>query len=153
LAYAYYYEFTFRMTRPCKYRRVTGKPRSHLFKPCGVPFDELQEISLTLDELETIRLADLLGLYQEEAAVRMGVSRQTFGRIIANAHTKIADALIHGKILKIGGGTVTTEIPLKMECTRCRGQLEFAAEFENQAVCPHCKRNEMLANQTKEKQT
>lgn len=61
----------------------------------------LEEVGLELDEVEAIRLADLEGLYQVEAAARMGVSRQTFANIVARARSKVADALIHGKALKI----------------------------------------------------
>lgn len=62
---------------------------------------ELEEVVLAADELEAVRLADLGGLYQEEAAARMGVSRQTFGNIINRAHRKIAEALVRSKALRI----------------------------------------------------
>ena len=68
--------------------------------------DALEEVNLTLDELEAIRLADLSELYQEDAAKKMNISRQTFGNIINSAHKKIADALLNAKALKIEGGTV-----------------------------------------------
>ena len=68
--------------------------------------DALEEVSLALDELEAIRLADLSELYQEDAAKKMNISRQTFGNIINSAHKKIADALLNAKALKIEGGTV-----------------------------------------------
>lgn len=61
---------------------------------------------LTLDELESLRLADLEGLYQETASARMKISRQTFGNIIASARRKVADALINSKALKIEGGCI-----------------------------------------------
>lgn len=61
----------------------------------------LEQIGLGLDELEALRLADLEGLYQEEAAARMNVSRPTFGRIISEARRKVADAIINGKVLVI----------------------------------------------------
>jgi len=67
---------------------------------------ELEEVRLTLDELEAIRLVDLRGLQQADAAPRMNVSRQTVGLILASAHRKIADALAHGKALRIEGGPV-----------------------------------------------
>jgi predicted Fe-Mo cluster-binding NifX family protein len=63
-------------------------------------------VVLTIDEFEAVRLADLVGLYQEEAAKKMNVSRQTFGNIIESAHKKIADAIINAKALKIKGGIV-----------------------------------------------
>jgi predicted DNA-binding protein (UPF0251 family) len=68
---------------------------------------ELDEVVLALDEFEAIRLADLDGLYQEKAAAEMQVSRPTFSRIIESAHRKVADALVHGKALRIEGGSVT----------------------------------------------
>jgi uncharacterized protein len=89
------------MPRPFKCRRVCGTPGADYFKPRGIPLSDLQEIGLTLEEFEAIRLADLKGLYQEDAAREMTISRQTFGNTIASAHKKIADAIINGKALKI----------------------------------------------------
>jgi len=66
----------------------------------------LQQITLTVDELEAIRLTDLEGLYQAPAAKKMNISRQTLGRILESAHKKIADALVNGKALLIKGGTI-----------------------------------------------
>jgi len=71
------------------------------FKPRGIPLVELEEISITMDELESIRLADYEGLYHEKAAARMKISRQTFGRILREARKKVAGCLIKGKALKI----------------------------------------------------
>ena len=68
---------------------------------------------MALDEFEAMRLADLDGLYQEQAAEQMNVSRPTFSRIIDSAHRKMADALVHGKALRIKGG------PVRMEGRRC----------------------------------
>jgi len=85
-------------------RRVRSLPASTLFKPAGIPARDLIEIALTLDEFEAVRLADFDGLYQEAAALRMGVSRQTFGRIVEAARRKIADALVNGKALRVTGG-------------------------------------------------
>jgi len=61
----------------------------------------IEEISITMDELEAIRLADYNGLYHEDAAIRMKISRQTFGRILHEAHMKVAECLLRGKALKI----------------------------------------------------
>ncbi len=69
----------------------------------------LEQVALTIDEFEALRLADLEGLYQEQAAEQMNVSRQTFGRILEVAHKKVADALVHGKALSIEGGSF--EVP------------------------------------------
>ena len=63
---------------------------------------ELEEVVINEDEMEALRLADLEGLYHEEAAERMEVSRQTFGRIISAARKKTAEALLMGKAIRIG---------------------------------------------------
>ena len=94
------------MPRPFCRRRIAGRPAASVFKPLGVPLRELDEIVMTLDEFEAIRLADLDGHYQEQAAEQMGVSRPTFSRIMDSAHGKVADALVHGKALRIEGGPV-----------------------------------------------
>ena len=92
------------MPRPFNYRRVCHLPQSSFFKPRGIPLSALRQVLLTVDEFEAVRLADFEGLYQEDAAQKMNVSRQTFGRIIDSAHKKIADALVNGKALLIEGG-------------------------------------------------
>jgi uncharacterized protein len=89
------------MSRPKKCRCINCSPNSSYFKPKGIPLVQLEEVLLSLDELEAVRLADHAGLYHEEAAGRMSVSRATFGRILDSARSKIADALINGKALKI----------------------------------------------------
>jgi predicted DNA-binding protein (UPF0251 family) len=95
------------MPRPCRCRRIRCAPDASYFKPLGIPLDQLDEVQMTLDELEALRLADFEGLYHEDAAARMNVSRQTFGNIVHAARRKTADALLHGKALKIAGGVVT----------------------------------------------
>ena len=87
-------------------RRIQKEPGVLAFKPVGIPASHLECVNLTLDELEAIRLADMECLYQEEAARKMKVSRQTFGRIIGSAHSKVADALVNGKVLFVKGGNV-----------------------------------------------
>lgn len=94
------------MARPQKPKNVCQQPKVNLFKPAGKPMAGISPISLTLDEYEAIRLADLEGLYQEEAADLMNTSRQTFARIVESAHRKVAEALVKGLPLLIEGGTV-----------------------------------------------
>jgi uncharacterized protein len=89
------------MSRPKKERCIGCSPHSSYFKPKGIPIIELEEVSLTIDELEAVRLADLEGRYHEDAAAEMKVSRATFGRIVKDARHKIAEALIQGKALRI----------------------------------------------------
>jgi len=108
------------MPRPKCPRHVCGIPDKNYFKPRGIPASDLEEVILTLDEYEAIRLADYEQLYQEEAAARMNISRQTFGRIIEAAHKKIADVLLNGKALKIEGGEVASDE--KKPCVRGKGR-------------------------------
>lgn len=89
------------MARPFKCRRVSCAVSAVYFKPQCVPMCNIEEIELELDEVEALRLADLEERYQADAAERMGVSRQTFGNIIARAHKKVAAAILGGKALKI----------------------------------------------------
>lgn len=89
------------MPRPCKTRNIELSLKASYFKPRGIPLVELEEVVLDADEIEAIRLADLDGLYQEEAAARMGISRATFSNIITRAHGKAAEALLKGKALRI----------------------------------------------------
>jgi predicted DNA-binding protein (UPF0251 family) len=97
------------MPRPVGVRKIAGSPASPVFKPVGIPRSQLEEVVMTLDEFEAMRLADLGGLYQEQAAQHMGISRTTFSRIVDSAHRKMADAIVHGKALRIEGGAVRVE--------------------------------------------
>ena len=89
--------------RPKKYRIVRLDPRINQFSPRGKP-GRPDEIDLNMDEFEAIRLADFMGIGQKEAAKSMNISQQTFSRVLVKAHKKIADCLVHGKIIKIQGG-------------------------------------------------
>jgi len=95
------------MPRPRCWRSIASEPPVSIFKPIGIPRTDLPEIQVTLDEYEALRLADLEGIYQTEAAERMGVSRATFGRILQSAHRKVAEALTRGHALRMEGGPVT----------------------------------------------
>ena len=105
------------MPRPFCRRRVGWKPGISTFLPAdsNCPQAAAEIITLKLDELEALRLADLEGLYQEQAAERMNVSRPTFARILESARKKVAEALVMGKGLVIGGGPVEVEPESKLE--------------------------------------
>jgi len=92
------------MPRPPKCRRVAFLPNVTYFKPAGIPLRALEEICLSIEEAEAIRLKDLEGLEQEQGAEKMNISRPTFQRVLASAREKIADALLHGKAIRIEGG-------------------------------------------------
>lgn len=95
------------MPRPFKNRCINARPASVVYKPAGIPARELEWVTLGLDEFETIRLLDHVGLDQEKAAAEMGVSRPTVTRIYASARKKIADAIVLGRAICIEGGPVT----------------------------------------------
>ena len=91
------------MPRPRKLRILTQPPRQVIYKPAGVPLHRLNQVRMLPEELEALRLADLEGLTQAEAAERMGVSRSTFQRILDRAHRQVALTLVQGHALYIEG--------------------------------------------------
>ena len=97
------------MSRPNKRRYVSPAPKVQEFRPVGVTPEELRRLVLPLDGLEALRLTDLLGLEQIEAARHMGISRQTFGRILAAARRVASQALVGGLALRIEA-TASVEI-------------------------------------------
>ena len=92
------------MPRPPKERRVEQIPEIKYFKPSGIPARELEEVVLTMEEVEAIRLKDQEELTQQECADKMHVSRATFQRVLKEARKKIADAMIDGKAIRFEGG-------------------------------------------------
>jgi predicted DNA-binding protein (UPF0251 family) len=97
--------------RPRKRRILARAPRPIIYKPAGVPLDELRRVTLLHEEQEALRLADLEGLTQAEAAERMGVSRSTFQRIVTRARRQVALALMERHALQIEGGTFEVSPP------------------------------------------
>ena len=108
------------------------------FKPRGVPMTALEEVALSVDELEALRLADLQGLYHDGAAARMGVSRATFGRIVETARRKVAEALVLGKALKIGGGVVAWAGMRHFKCEGCHHEWSLDLGAARPDACPSC---------------
>lgn len=127
------------MPRPKCCRQVGEIPEKTCFRPEGVISSYPKEVLLNLDEYESLRLADLEGLYQEEAASRMNVSRQTFGRIVEAAHRKVADAIVNGKTLRIEGGPVSIEAVGTTRCPRCHHALGLL-NSRNGIICPYCRK-------------
>lgn len=91
------------MPRPRKVRRVCGLPQCKSFGPLDSASEEY--IVLAIDEYETVRLIDLMGCSQEECAAFMKVARTTVQSIYDSARRKIAQALVEGRVLRIGGGS------------------------------------------------
>jgi len=98
----------------------------------------LEEVILSVDEFEAIRLADLESLYQEQAAEQMKISRPTFGRIIESAHRKVAEVLVTGKALKIEGGEVEMASARKFRCDDCRHSWDIKHGSGRPGSCPAC---------------
>lgn len=92
------------MPRPLKLRQIAATPAVTFFKPVGVPMGALEIVVLALEEAEAIRLKDIEDLHQEECAQRMGVSRATFHQVLKTARSKLADAILNGKAIKVEGG-------------------------------------------------
>ncbi len=127
------------MARPRKCRRVGCEPCASYFKPRGIPLSVLEEVKLTIDELEAIRLTEVEGLDQEKAALRMKVSRQTFGRVLQRAHQVVADAIIKGKALRIEGGDFIMVAKRKFACVACEHSWEIPYGTGRPANCPKCR--------------
>jgi predicted DNA-binding protein (UPF0251 family)/DNA-directed RNA polymerase subunit RPC12/RpoP len=128
------------LARPIKPKLVGEAPRTDYFKPRGIPLADLEEITLNVEELEALRLVDLEGMYQEDAAREMGISRQTIQRMITEARAKVIEALVAGKALRIEGGSyILKEGVGKYRCGRCGS--EFASRYGRRGrgwKCPSC---------------
>lgn len=90
------------MPRPTKRRRVCEQPRNTRFGPLDSA--PSASVTLTVDEYETVRLIDLLGLTQEACAAQMGVARTTVQALYESARVKLADLLVNGILLRVEGG-------------------------------------------------
>jgi predicted DNA-binding protein (UPF0251 family) len=109
------------------------------FKPAGVPLRSLEEVRITVEEAEALRLKDLEGLEQEQGAKNMNISRPTFQRVLSSARGKIADALLSGKAIRIEGGNFEMA-PVRFRCTNGH---EWNIPFddainEQPRYCPVC---------------
>jgi predicted DNA-binding protein (UPF0251 family) len=127
------------MGRQPLWRRVSNIPDVTYFKPVGIPLSHLQEVRLSIEAAEAIRLKDLEDLEQEDCARKMNVSRTTFSRVLNSARQAIADAILNGKAIRIEGGNY--EVASRRY--RCINGHEWevpAEEVSDTAipVCPTC---------------
>lgn len=100
----------------------------------------LEEVLLTIDEYEALRLADLEAFSQEEAASKMRISRATFGRIIEKARQALVDAIVNGKAIRIEGGNYRMGKMFEFQCRSCNQSWQFSSAAAEQQDCPRCKR-------------
>ncbi len=117
--------------RPKKVRYIQNMPKTVLFSPRGKP-GRPEEVELTLDQFEAIKLADFQGFSQRDGALAMRISRPSFGRILREARFKIADALVNGKIIKITLGKAQVGVR-KAEFTQAVLREEVARFSSNHA--------------------
>ena len=154
------------MPRPRRCRRVWFEPDITYFKPSGIAKSELDESILRIDEFEAVRLKDMEGMDQGDAARKMDISQPTFHRLLLNARKKIADAIVNGKAIRIEGGNYRTEesiyhdaskehdmpFPQRRQISRQgmkrimnrkagsmgRRSRRFAAQAGERCICPEC---------------
>jgi uncharacterized protein len=129
--------------RPRCPRRIEREPAISFFKPQGVPPEELEVVLLSLEEFEAVRLSDLEGLDQEEAAQRMGISRRALWEDLQNARKKIVEALVTGKAIEIKGGNYTVERLRRYTCYGCHTESEIPSRAGEPMLCPHCRSNDI----------
>ncbi|TFF92492.1 DUF134 domain-containing protein [Candidatus Thorarchaeota archaeon] len=125
------------MPRSKRWRRVSREPSVSVYKPAGIPAKDLDEILLTVDEFEAIRLADFVGMTQREASEAMNISQPTFNRTLASARNKIAQGLVEGCVIRIEGGRyVLADGSGALECRECGHIMEGVTT--GQTACPKC---------------
>lgn len=91
--------------RPKKVRYIQSMPKTLQFSPRGRP-GRPEEVELSIDQFEALKLTDFQGFSQSEGALAMQLSRPSFGRLLREARRFIADAIVNGKIIKIRQGDV-----------------------------------------------
>lgn len=127
------------MVRPRICRRVRFRPGVTYFKPAGVNRIELEEVVLTIDEYEAIRLIDLENVEQGKAGKQMKISQPTLSRLLKSARKKISEAIIKGKSIRIKGGDFKMVMP-RGRGVGGRGRMggPLAAGPGGVCKCPKC---------------
>jgi len=127
------------MVRPKKNRLISNMPDVTYFKPPGIPLRFLDEVCISFEETEAIRLKDSEGFDQTKSAEKMGISRATFQRIIQAARQKIAEALLNGKAIRIEGGHFDIAIRRFRCCDGHEWDMKMkSAGIETTVICPVC---------------
>ncbi len=134
------------MSRPRRHRHIRSSFDYNYFKPCATCLQDTGEVVLKMEEMESIRLKDYLGMDQREAADHMKISQPTFHRILTEARRKIGCALVGGKAIRIHGGTYEMEgtyemalTPLrKFQCYDCQRVWEVTHGTGRPQNCPEC---------------
>lgn len=132
------------MPRPEKCRRVEYFPTHTYFVPLNTKNPVINEVVLKVEELEAMRLKDILKLNQEECAKKMNVSRQTFQNIISNAREKVALALTEGTAINITGGNYVLN-KCELKCLTC-GEIFKMNINEDKLICPTCGNKDIICS-------
>ena len=125
------------MVRPKKHRFIGKRPETDYFKPRGIPLSSIEEVNLTVEEYEAIRLSDYENYSQNKCASLMNVSQPTFSRILDSGRSKIADAISHGKALRIEGG-VFKMVKRIFQCYSCGNEWNVDFGTGRPSGCPEC---------------
>nr|QNO47903.1 hypothetical protein LLFONJKP_00024 [Methanosarcinales archaeon ANME-2c ERB4] len=128
------------MPRPRRHRHIRSSFDYDYWRPCATCLQDIDVVVLKMEEMESIRLKDHLGMDQREAAELMKVSQPTFHRILAEARKKIGCALVCGKAIRIHGGTYEMAVPpgRKFRCYDCQHVWEVAHGTGRPQNCPNC---------------
>ncbi|MGQ4910972.1 MAG: DUF134 domain-containing protein [Candidatus Thorarchaeota archaeon] len=125
------------MPRKKRRRTVTKEPPVSVYKPAGIPAKDLEEILVSIDEFEAIKLADFEGLSQRDASAVMGVSQPTFNRILSAGRSKVAEGLVQGCVLRIEGGRyMLADGTGQLECMDCGSPVDMSSN--NRSTCKNC---------------
>ncbi|MBN1257588.1 MAG: DUF134 domain-containing protein [Planctomycetes bacterium] len=136
------------MPRPHKPRRVGAVPKCSVFKPAGIPLGRGGFIELRIDELEALNLADMRGMYHEQAAEALGISRPTFTRLLAEARKKVATAIIEARPLRIEGGNIEICGMRRFLCLACKYEFDEPFGTGRPQECPQCNEDQLQRTDT-----
>ena len=129
------------MARPRLCRRISSLPNVTYFKPRGIPLRDLDEVCISVDELEALRLHDVKGIEQIECGRKMNISQPTFHRILAESRKKVAEALTQGKAIRIEGGDFEMTTMRQFLCNNCEHTWEVPFGTGQRGIdmdCPKC---------------
>ncbi|MEJ5169942.1 MAG: DUF134 domain-containing protein [Fimbriimonadales bacterium] len=119
-------------------RRIGEEAPWSVFRPDGCACDDQAVVVLALDELEALRLCDRDGMYQDDAARLIGVSRPTLGRMLEDARRKVATALSLGRTIRIEEVTPVQREQRRFVCARCSATFEVPFGTGRPEGCPQC---------------
>jgi uncharacterized protein len=131
------------MPRPVRNRKIVDPPKMNGFKPVGMPLCKTKPVKLQFDEFESFKLVEYENLSQEQAALKMEISRPTLTRIYNSALKKIAKAFVEGLAIEIVGGNVEFEKDW-YKCNRCYKMFDGLEKHIKCANCPKYGENELV---------